>query len=57
MENLESKKWDTKQLQEDFYVLSFLAPFVTVIHKETGDKGTLEFSTSPRLYFNFMPED
>jgi hypothetical protein len=52
----EEKKWDTKQLQEDFIVHSFLAPVVIVTRKVDGVKGTLEFDHHPRWYYNFIPE-
>jgi hypothetical protein len=51
-----AKEWDTKQLQEDFVVHSFLAPIVRVTRKSDGVSGTLEFTHSPRVYFNFIPE-
>jgi hypothetical protein len=47
--------WDTQQLQEDFEVKSFLAPYVLVRRKSDGVEGLLEFTHSPRLYFNFTP--
>jgi len=47
--------WDTKQLQENFSVQSFLAPFCSVIRKSDGAKGVVEFQHSPRLYFTFTP--
>ena len=55
-EDLESKHgevWDTKELQEDFFVEGFMAPFVSVKRKSDNVKGTLEFQHSPRFYFNF----
>jgi len=45
--------WDTKELQKDFFVEGFLAPFVSVNRKSDNVKGTLEFQHSPRFYFNF----
>ena len=47
------KVWDTKELQKDFFVEGFLAPFVSVNRKSDNVKGTLEFQHSPRFYFNF----
>lgn len=46
--------WDTTQLQRDFDVLGFAAPFVVVTRKSDGQKGTLEFTHNPRTYFNFV---
>lgn len=45
--------WDTKQLQEDFEVKGFLAPFVVVVRKEDRVKGTLTFQDRPRFYWGF----
>ena len=47
--------WDTTQLQQEFSVIGFAAPFVIVRRKSDGQKGTLEFTHSPRVYFNFEP--
>lgn len=55
-ERLEAKwgqVWNTKEVQEDFEVLGFLAPFVLVREKATGKKGTMMFQHRPRFYFNF----
>jgi hypothetical protein len=48
--------WDTKQLQEDFEVLGFSAPYVVVRRRSDGVKGSLEFTHRPRVYFGFTPE-
>jgi len=48
--------WDTTQLQADFEVLGFGAPFVGVRRKGDGVKGTLEFTHNPRVYFNFQED-
>ena len=45
--------WDTNELQKDFEVSSFMAPYVIVIRKSDGVKGSLEFQHHPRFYFNF----
>ena len=47
------EKWNTQQALELFTFVSFAAPFVFVIRKSDGVKGTLEFTHSPREYFNF----
>jgi hypothetical protein len=47
--------WDTRQLGEDFDVLGFAAPLVVVKRKSDGQKGSLFFRHSPRLYFGFEP--
>jgi hypothetical protein len=45
--------WDTAQLQEDFTVEGFGAPFVVVRRKSDGKRGSLEFQHSPRFYWGF----
>lgn len=47
--------WTTEQLQADFDVLGFQAPYVIVRRREDGAKGSLEFTHSPRLYFGWVP--
>ena len=49
------KRWDTAQMSAEFSVQGFAAPFVVVTRKSDGVKGTLEFTHSPRFYFNFVP--
>ena len=48
--------WDTSELQRDFEVLGFGAPFVSVRRKADGVKGTLQFNHSPRIYWGFEEE-
>ena len=48
-----SQVWDTAQLAEDFEVLGFMAPYIVVLRKSDGRKGSLEFQHLPRFYFNF----
>lgn len=48
--------WDTSEVQKDFSVESFLAPFILVTRKADKVKGTLMFTHSPRFYFNFEPK-
>ena len=49
----EGQTWDTEQLQRDFSVTGFSAPYVVVVRKSDGVKGVMEFTHSPRVYFNF----
>jgi hypothetical protein len=51
-----TQRWTTEEMSRDFKVDSFLAPFVFVTRKADGVQGTLEFTHSPRLYFNFVPD-
>ena len=58
-EYLEAKHgeiWDTTELQEQFEVLGFMAPFVGVRRRCDGVRGSVMFQASPRLYFRFQPE-
>ena len=58
-EALEAKHgqvWDTSELQQDFDVLGFLAPYVVVARKDSGQKGSLMFQGSPRFYFSFQED-
>jgi hypothetical protein len=48
--------WNTEELQRDFTVTSFMAPFCAVTRKSDGVKGALAFQHSPRFYFDFTPE-
>jgi hypothetical protein len=47
------KKWTTTELQKDFDVIGFQAPFVVVVRKKDKVKGSLEFTHMPRVYFNW----
>ena len=56
-EQLEKKYgrvWTTKELQEDFIVHSFLAPYAYVTRKCDGVNGTIMFISKPRFYYNFV---
>jgi hypothetical protein len=50
-------QWTTDELQRDFEVLGFAAPFVVVRRRSDGIKGSLEFTYSPRVYFNWEPDE
>ncbi len=56
LEQTHGRVWDTSQLTEDFEVIGFLAPFVAVRRKSDGQKGSLSFQHSPRLYFDFVED-
>lgn len=47
-------RWTTDELIEQFEVRGFAAPFVVVRRKADGVEGSLEFTHSPRVYFNFQ---
>jgi hypothetical protein len=46
----------TAEMSAEFTVHSFAAPFVIVTRKSDGQRGTLEFTHSPRFYFGFTPD-
>ena len=48
--------WDTQELQSDFEVQGFMAPFIGVRRKSDGAKGSMEFQHAPRFYFNFQAD-
>jgi hypothetical protein len=58
-EALEAKHgqvWSTQELQKDFDVLGFAAPFVVVSRKSDGRRGSLMFQHDPRFYYNFQED-
>lgn len=54
LENIHGETWDTAELQKDFIVKGFSAPFVLVVRKIDNVEGTLEFQHMPRFYFGFV---
>ncbi len=57
LETEHGEVWDSIELNQVYTVEGFLAPFVGVIRKADGKKGTLEFQHAPRFYFNFVKDD
>ena len=58
-EDLEQKHgqvWDTREMQEEFEPLGFMAPLIVVRRRSDGTKGSLKFQHNPRLYFDWSPE-
>ena len=55
LEATHGQVWDTKEMQQDFDAIGFMAPYIVVTRKSDGQKGTLTFQHSPRFYFNFQP--
>jgi hypothetical protein len=53
MEKEYGQVWDTQELQRDFTVQGFLAPFISVTRKSDGAEGLMTFQHDPRFYFNF----
>ena len=56
LEELYNDVWDTGELQKDFVVIRFMAPFIEVKRKKDNKKGTMMFQHRPRYYFDFNPE-
>ena len=58
-EDLEQKHgqvWDTREMQEEFEPLGFMAPLIVVRRRADGTNGSLKFQHNPRLYFDWSPE-
>ena len=49
--------WTAAELQRDFEVIGFAAPFVVVRRRSDGQRGSLEFVHQPRTYFAWQPDD
>lgn len=45
--------WDTQELSRDFEVQGFLAPFITVVRRSDGQRGSMLFQHYPRFYWGF----
>lgn len=55
LEAKHGKVWSTDEMMEEFEAIGFMSPYVVVRMRSTGEKGSLEFSHSPRFYFNWQP--
>ena len=51
------KKYSSDELRELFEVIGFSSGFCVVQEKQTGEKGSFEFDHSPRVYFNYYPDN
>ena len=54
LEKMHGQVWDTQELQRDYTVLGFAAPFVAVERKADGVQGLLLFQHLLRFYFGFQ---
>jgi hypothetical protein len=52
----EGQTWTPEELQRDFDVMGFAAPFVVVRRKSDGKTGSLEFTHHPRVYFGWQED-
>lgn len=55
-EPVEGQTWTKEELERDFEVIGFLAPFVVVERRSDFVRGTMQFKHSPRIYFGFRPD-
>ena len=55
LEATHGQVWDTDELQQDFTVSGFMAPFLGVTRKSDGVRGSMRFQARPRFYFGFRP--
>lgn len=54
---VEGQTWTKEELERDFEVMGFAAPFVVVKRRSDGVEGSLEFKHGPpRVYFSFRPD-
>jgi hypothetical protein len=53
----DGRTWTTAELQAEFEVIGFAAPFVVVQRRSDGQRGSLEFTHQPRVYFGWRPYD
>jgi len=53
LETEHGQVWDTAELQQDFNVTGFAAPFVVVTRKSDNVVGSLRFQARPRFYHSF----
>jgi len=51
-----NERWTTEEMTRAFEVLFFAAPFVIVRRRSDGVEGSLEFTHSPRVYFNWRAD-
>lgn len=47
--------WSTEELQKEFEVLNFMAPYIIVKRKSDFVRGSMAFQHLPRFYFDFEP--
>ena len=57
LEDYGAAVWTNDELLEIFEVSHFEPPYVHVIRKEDGKRGTVMFIDTPRFYFSFAAEE
>ena len=55
LEEAHGQVWNTEELNAEFEVLSFLAPYIMATRKSTGKQTSLMFQHTPRFYFGATP--
>ena len=55
LEFYRGQTWTTAELQRDFEVIGFASPYCVVRRRSDGQRGTVEFTHNPRVYFSFRP--
>ncbi len=53
LQRIYGEVYNTSELNEQFDVIGFMAPFITVRRFLDNVKGTLMFQDQPRYYFSF----
>jgi len=56
LSTVNSPVWSNDELMAEFEVSHFNPPYVHVIKKDSGERGTVAFIDKPRLYFAFQAE-
>lgn len=56
LDRIPEERWTPERLERDFEVLGFLAPFVVVVRRSDGARGTLIFRHSSRFYFGWQQD-
>lgn len=57
LEKEHGQVWNTDELTLDFDVVGFMAPYVVVIRKLDGVKGSMLFQGLPRFYWGFQEKE
>ena len=50
----EGPRWTTEEMQRDFEPIGFAMGYIVVRRRSDGVKGSLHFTHSPRVYFDFQ---
>lgn len=53
LEKQYGKVYNTKEVSEEFEIISFMAPFVSVLRKSNDKEGWMTFQHMPRFYYDF----